>query len=75
MAARLLQKPASKKKKLYVWLEEPTADWIEDASERSGYNKSEIVEMAVNEFRKKVKLPVPDQEPTQAPGKEDLNND
>jgi len=44
--------------RLYMYAEQE--QWLERAACLSGYSKSEIVRMALDEFRKKVRLPEAD---------------
>ncbi|WP_027365959.1 hypothetical protein [Desulfotruncus alcoholivorax] len=57
--ARVLKKDMSiqhgRNVRLYMYPEQ--VHWLEQAARLSGYSKSEIVRMALDEYRKKVSLP------------------
>lgn len=61
--ARVLKKDMSmqhgRNVRLYMYPEQE--QWLERAARLSGYSRSEIVRMALDEFRKKVSLPDADE--------------
>jgi hypothetical protein len=60
--AKVLKKDTTQQhgRNVRLYMYEEQEQWLERAACLSGYSKSEIVRMALDEFRKKVRLPEAD---------------